>query len=358
MAKLKGSNALTGDPASAPAPTPDGAQSGPVAPGGAHADEEMMRLVAELYYLRDQSQSTIAELTGFSVSKVSRMLGQAREAGIVLITVQPAPDQLIASAERLAAVLDISDAHLTPGRSDDPLRATRLCAVAAAPWVADELPEAGVLGLAGGYTIAALVDALPPRRRAHLTIVPVVGGWDPATPHLDINELARRTAERLDCRYQLLHAPGRLDSVAVRDALMSDSAIRVTTEYWDRLSVALIGISGSPQARPGYTTVMDRLTDDERARLDFGGVVGDMMGHLFDINGNVLADPTADRTIAAPLDALRHAARVIAIAAGPHKVEGIIGACRSGLVDTLVTDQPTAEEILRRLHPEPVSSSD
>lgn len=318
-------------------------------PLAARGDEEMMRLVSELYYLRDQSQSTIAELTGYSISKVSRMLSGARDAGIVQISVQSAPETLAGDAETLATALGISDAHITPGRSDDPIRATRLCAVAAAPWLADQLPEAGVLGLAGGYTISALVDALPPRRRAHLTIVPIVGGWDPATPHLDINELARRTAERLGCRYQLLHAPGRLDSTAVRDALMNDSAIRVTTEFWDRLSVALIGISGGPQAQPGYTTVMDRLSGDERGRLAGEGVVGDMVGHLFSMGGRVVQDPTADRTIAAPVEALRRASRVIAVAAGPHKVDGIIGASRTGLIHTLVTDQPTAEQTLRRL---------
>lgn len=328
----------------------DSASPGNDGPAGASgSDEEMMRLVAELYYVRDQSQSTIAELTGFSISKVSRMLSQAREAGIVRISVEPAPRQLADLADQMAKLLDLSDAYVTPGRSDDPIRATRLCAVAAGPWVAATMPEAGVLGLAGGFTIAALVEALPRRRCAHLTIVPLVGGWDPATPHLDINELSRRAAERFECHYQLLHAPGRLDSPDVKEALMNDSAIRVTTDYWDRLSLAIIGISGGPLTVPGYTTVMERLTADERTRLSREGVVGDMVGHLFDLGGRFVVDPTADRTIAAPVSALEKAARVIAIAAGPHKVDGIIGACRTRLIDTLVTDLPTAEEIVRRL---------
>jgi DNA-binding transcriptional regulator LsrR (DeoR family) len=334
-----GARPVRGEPqASGPAPTP-----------GTGGDVEMMRLVAELYYLRDQSQSTIAELTGFSISKVSRLLSQARDAGIVRITVQDAPDQLASLAEEVASALRLTDAYVTPGRSDDPSRATRLCAVAAAPWVAEALSEAGVLGLAGGYTIGALVEALPHRRLSHLTIVPLVGGWDPATPHLDINELTRRAADRLDAKFQLLHAPGRLDSREVKEALMNDSAIRITTDYWDRLSLAIIGISGGPLTEPGYTTVMERLTSEERKRLADEGVVGDMVGHLFDRDGRFVDDPTTERTIAAPIPSLRKAARVIAIAAGPHKVDGIIGACRTRLIDTLVTDQPTSEEILRRL---------
>ena len=334
--------------AATPAPPTTSPVTTPVPQASPDGEVEMMRLVAELYYLREQSQSTIADLTGFSISKVSRLLSQAREAGVVRITVQPAPDQLAEQAAAMAAALGISDAHVTPGRGDDPARATRLCAVAAAPWLAALVPEAGVLGLAGGYTISALVDALPHRRCAHLTIVPLVGGWDPETPHLDINELARRAAAQLECRYQLLHAPGRLDSIEVKQALMADSAIRITTDYWDRLSLALIGISGGPLADPGYTTVMERLERADRRRLASRGVVGDMVGHLFDASGRIVDDPASERTIAAPVSALRRAARVIAIAAGRHKVEGIIGACRTGLIHTLVTDQPTAEAITRR----------
>lgn len=312
-------------------------------------DEEMMRLVAELYYLRDQSQSAIADLTGYSVSKVSRLLAQARERGVVRISVQPAPDMLAEIAGRLAAALGIEEAYVTPGRGDDASAASRLCAVAAAPWVAGVIPEAGVLGIAGGYTTSALIDALPPVRRSHLTIVPLVGGWDPATPHLDINELTRRAAERLGCRHLLLHAPGRLDSGTVKAALLKESTIRATTEYWSRISVGLIGVGGGPDDYPGYATVMDRVSKAERRRLAGRKVVGDVVGYLVTIDGELIDDPWSDHTIAAPIPDLRRAARLIAIAAGPHKVAGIIGASRSGLVHSLVTDEPTAAAVIDRL---------
>ena len=320
---------------------------------GISGDEEMMRLVAELYYLRDRSQSAIADLTGFSVSKVSRLLAQARQTGVVRISVQAAPDTLDEVAGQLAAALGIEEAYVTPGRGDDPAAASRLCAVAAAPWVAETIPEAGVLGIAGGYTVSALIDALPPVRRAHLTIVPLVGGWDPATPHLDINELIRRAAERLDCRYLLLHAPGRLDSGAVKRALMRESTIRATTEYWSRLSVGLIGVGGGPRDHPGYGTVMDSVSERERRRLAGLQVVGDVVGYLVTIDGTLIDDPWGDHTIAAPVSDLRRASRLVAVSAGPHKVAGIIGACRSGLVHTLVTDEPTAQAVLAHLATRP-----
>src|SRR5579864_7074432 len=55
--------------------------------GRPHAQDELLRWVAELYYLRQQGQADIATLIGASVSKVSRLLAEARRQGIVTIQV-------------------------------------------------------------------------------------------------------------------------------------------------------------------------------------------------------------------------------------------------------------------------------
>ena len=221
-------------------------------------DVEMMRLVADLYYLRDHSQPEIAELTGFSVSKVSRLLSQAREQGIVRISVEPAPAELTPIAHDLAGHLGVH-VLVTPGRTTTPTIAARLCGIAAAPYVGSLLPVTGVVGIGGGYTFAALTEAMPAMHRPGLTFLPLVGGWDARNPHLDTNELTRRMAQRLGAATRLLHAPGLLDSEATKNALLSDSGVTSTTDYWQRLDVAILGISGGPAARPGYGTIMDRL---------------------------------------------------------------------------------------------------
>src|SRR6266550_409107 len=53
----------------------------------AHEQYELLRWVAELYYLQQQGQAEIATLIGASVSKVSRLLAEARRQGIVSIQV-------------------------------------------------------------------------------------------------------------------------------------------------------------------------------------------------------------------------------------------------------------------------------
>ena len=316
----------------------------------AERDDEMMRLVAELYYLRDHSQPAIATLTGFSVSKVSRLLAQARETGIVRITVDQGRTYLDAEGARLAKALGLRHVHLTPARSDSPALAPRLCAAAAAAWLTNQIPKTGVLGLADGYSVAAAVEAFAPdEARTGLTVVPLVGGYDPTSPSLDANEIVRRAAERLQANYRLLHAPAMFDSADVKRALLEERGIRMTTEQWEHLGMALVAVGSGPQADAGYRTIMDRLMPAERQRLAARHVVGDFVGHVFTFAGEFLDDDVTERTIAAPIEVLRRTPHVVAIAAGPHKVDSIIGAARSGVLHALVTDELTAEGVFARL---------
>ena len=311
----------------------------------ATSQREMMRLVAQLYYVRELGQPEIAALTGFSISKVSRLLAAARAAGVVRISVEGAPTEPTALARALSEVLGL-ETWVTPGHETSPALAARLCAVAAAPRLADELPDEGAIGLTGGYTVESLVAALPAGSHAGAVVVPLVGGWDSSNPHLNSNEIARHMAERIGAGARLLHAPGLLDNEATTAALLSDSAVTATTRFWGELRLALLGMSGAPRFAPGYGTVMDRLDETGRARLASKGAVGDVAGHLVRLDGSFVQDEWERRTISIPIETLRTAPRVVGIAAGSNKVETIVAGARTGLLHLLITDEPTAAAAL------------
>src|SRR5664280_3906007 len=333
--------------------TNDGGSAKSVEPTTASAAEtteatslrEMMRLVAQLYYVRELGQPEIAALTGFSISKVSRLLSSARAAGVVRISVEGAPAEPTPLARALAAALGV-DVWVTPGHETAPTLAARLCGVAAAARLAGELPPDGAIGLTGGYTVEAVVGALPESTRPRAVVVRLVGGWDSSNPHLNSNEIARHLAERIGAGVRLLHAPGLLDNEATTAALLSDSAVTATTRYWGELKLALVGMSGAPRYAPGYGTVMDRLDEAGRTRLTDKGAVGDVAGHLVRLDGSFVQDEWERRTISIPIETLRQVPRVVGIAAGSNKVETIVAGARTGLLHLLITDEPTAAAAL------------
>jgi len=311
---------------------------------GPLSDREIMRLVAELYYERDLRQPEVAAMTGFSVSKVSRLLSAAREQGIVHITVEPAPEErpelAVALGERFGLTVEI-----TPGRQRDAAAAARLCGLGAVDRLLPRLPERGVLGVAAGYTMDALASGMPRLQRPGLSIVPIVGGWDAENPFLDSNQLAGRLAERVGGQSRALLAPAVVETAEMREALLRDSTVASTASMWRDVDVALVGIGGSPTAHPGYRTVIDRLGEAARADLRAAGVIGDLAGHFFRADGSFL-EAWSQRMLAMSIAELRATPTVMAIAAGAAKAAPIMGALRSGVIKVLVTDSATAAAVL------------
>lgn len=304
----------------------------------------VLRLVAQLYYERDLTLQEIAALTGFSVSKVSRLHRQALDEGIVRITVEPDPEDGEALEARLAERFGLRF-HVTSGFPAQPLQAARLCGAAAGPFVAAQLPERGTVGFAPGFTTSALATALPPTRRRDLTFVPLVGGWDPRSTELDTNILVRTLADKTGGRAIALHAPATVDSPDAVAALLRDPSIAEATALWNEVDVAVIGVSGPTSARPGYRTVGDSLAAALRDEMERADAVGEIVGHFFDVDGRLLGDTDHPR-IAISIERLGAIGNVIAVLAGSQKARSLVGVARTGLVDTIVTDAATGAAAL------------
>ncbi|QIN82590.1 hypothetical protein GBA63_08005 [Rubrobacter tropicus] len=75
--------------------------------------------------------------------------------------------------------------------------------------------------------------------------------------------------------------------------------------------------------------------------------VGDVCAHYFDAAGRPAAEKYDSRLVAIDRDGLRRASLTIGMAGGREKVAGIVGATRAGLIDSLVTDEETANMCIR-----------
>jgi DNA-binding transcriptional regulator LsrR (DeoR family) len=84
------------------------------------------------------------------------------------------------------------------------------------------------------------------------------------------------------------------------------------------------------------------------AELIAAGAVGDILGRFLDIDGNEISHPLSARTIGVELEMLHSIPRKILAAAGRHKVDILRAALKRGFVDTLITDDVTAELLLNR----------
>jgi DNA-binding transcriptional regulator LsrR (DeoR family) len=194
-----------------------------------------------------------------------------------------------------------------------------------------------VVGIGDGAAVSAVADELAPDvPNVDATVVPLCGGFWRAGSGV---EPFRRVGEAFGATVQSLHAPGLLDSAAVRDALCAHAGVKAVVDLWARLDVALFGIGGPSWSEASVgAAAMDEIAA--------GRAIGELLIAPFDADGHLVAAGFRARTVAFDARALARVPRTIGVADGAAKVAPILGALRGGFLNTLVTDVRTAEAVL------------
>jgi DNA-binding transcriptional regulator LsrR (DeoR family) len=298
-----------------------------------------------MYYEDNLNQDEIARRIDTSRSTVSRMLQEAREAGMVEITVHYPWKTVPEIEDDLIARFHLRQARVLLGRGRPYEEILRGLGAVAARYIESILIDSATLGISWGVAVYSTVRALRPDRRLPITVVQLVGAVGQGDPLIDGPELARLLASVYGGEYRYLHAPLIVEDAHAREVLLQEPRIRETLSLARRADVALVGIGApSPEVysllRAGY---LDR---EELAQLRAQGVVGDICARHYDAHGRVLDIELNQRVVGIQLEALHDIEQVIGVAGGEAKAEAILGALRSGHVNVLITDDVTARKVL------------
>lgn len=305
-------------------------------------------LIARRFHLEGRSKTQIADETGLSRFKVARILDEARELGLVEVTVRlPARIDANLSVQvqerfglRRAIVVETS----ATTRYED---LGRVCADLLAEVVGPE----DVLGLTCSRSVAATTQALD--SLAPCEVVQLSGTL--AGPNLEAGsvESVRRAAEVGGGQAYPIYAPMVLPDAATKTSLSGQSAIRQAVSQVGRVTVATVAI-GAWQS--DLSTVYSDLDDGERAAVTAAGVVGEIAARFFDEHGEPVSTVIDDRVLSVTLEQLRGIPEVIGLAHDVRKATAVRAALRTGLVDSLVCDEGVGRELLRMGEAEPTEA--
>lgn len=309
--------------------------------------EELLSTVASLYYLLNQSQMQIAERLELSPSTVSRLIREARERGIVEITVHMPIPREIQLEQALIERFGLKDAYVLrtqPNKDhEERLRALGHLAASYVNRVIETSREEMNIGVAWGTGVHAAVEALPDQPDRHMDVVQLMGGT--GTLMVDSPDLARMVARKLGGRHYDLNAPVLVERSLVRDILVQEPAVREGLRRARQVGLAILGIGtvleeGSGFLRAGLLTKTDLDTLREQ------GVAGEICGRFIDCQGNFEPFDINQRVIGLELNDLRNVPHSIAIAHGLYKVPSILSVLHGGYIQALATDDETARAVL------------
>ena len=202
----------------------------------------LLAKVARMYHEKGIRQPRIAAELNLSQARVSRMLKQAVEVGIVH-TVVTMPSGVHSDLEdELQGRYGLRDAVVvdTAGSGDEVLPAL---GSGTAAYLDMTLTGGHVIGISSwSETLISAVDRMP-RKSVPVVdkVVQIVGGLGDAAVQMQATRLTARFAELTGAMPVYLPAPGLVGTPAVRRAMMNDVSVRDVLGTWGQLTDALVG---------------------------------------------------------------------------------------------------------------------
>ena len=303
--------------------------------------EEKMRMAeaAILYYEKNMTQQQIARELNLSRQTVSKLLNDAVKERIVEIQIHNPVEDRQALGQEICAAYGI-DRCVVCSVSSDNRSLRRLMTVRAAVDYLLPLLQAGnkKVALSWGRTVQALIEEMPYLKTDGNVVFPLFGATEHETVFFSSNELARSMADKIGAGVKYAWFPYLLDSRKECETLKELSCYQRMQQLWGQADLAIVGI--------GNTEIYRLFVDTFGQTQNDTPIVGDVATHFFDHAGN-LVHPYENTLCSSP-DDIKHARDTVAVACGDDKVKAIGGALKTGMINTLITDEYTAKQLLCR----------
>jgi DNA-binding transcriptional regulator LsrR (DeoR family) len=275
---------------------------------------------------------------------VNQAIQRAKSLGLVKVQIESPFLARIELQQRLQAALGVRKALVAPANREAydyhvpvgaALASHLIDCLGSRPW--------RTVGVSWGMTLRSAIERLPRQSRPDIEIVSMIGG---TTTGASFNAfgIASGFAERLGASYSLLAAPIYLSAGVDRDAFLAQEIFQTHLEKCRSLDVAVL-VAGDVSSR-SYLISTGLPTEVAPAELSAAGAVGDLLGRFLDRDGAEIDHPLQARAVGLDLQSLASVPEKIMAAAGRHKVDIIKAVARRRLIDTLVTDDVTAELLL------------
>lgn len=297
---------------------------------------------ARMYYENSLTHAEIGKKLGFSRWTASRLIQEARDRGIVRITIEPPQAEHYEIEQALKEYFDLDRVIVVPQETGE--NATfRAVARAAARHLQSLRPQPRTLAVSWGKTIARVARELPDQWSRGTTVIQTNGGPSYTQDNF-VSESIRTIAEKAGGFGRILPAPALVGDSRIASALRSDFSIKATLEAAANADVICFSPgkleADSVLVRSGY------VSEQGLQKLISRGVVGDLLCRFVNAEG-LPADLELDKcTIGISLKSLKEARMKVAVASGSGKTATTMATLRGGYVDTLIVDSGLAHSLL------------
>lgn len=309
-----------------------------------------MYQAASRYYVQGETMESIANQLGLSRSSVSRLLKEARQTGLVRISLA----DRTGSQSPLATALDQAfrvRVHLVAVReSASENRRFDQVARLAGRLLSEAVSDNCLIGVAWGVTSSLVVRYLQPKPLVGSMVIQMNGGTNPRGSGIPyVGEILQSVGDAFGSRVVYFPVPAFFDFAETKQAMWRERSVQSVVGLLRRLDVAVFGVGCLNARVPSHVYTAGYMDDDDKRLLAADGVVGDVATVLLREDGSWKDIPLNARASGLNPVELARVPRRFCVVADPSRAAAVVGALRAGTTTDLVIDEGTALAVLERL---------
>lgn len=303
--------------------------------------------VAHMYYNLNMVQSEIASKLYLSRPKVSRLLTQARELGIVEIKVNPIIERLTPLEEKLTKLFHLRDAVVITNHPDKMELMEDYLTEFAAHYTGKLLKKGGILGVSNSGTINAVLNKLAFSDTAATEIVQLTGA---ATNSFSMQDttliLTRLASDHEKLKIHPLSVPLYVNDLYLKEVLLQDSNIHAVFQKMTQCGIVLTNISGLEKDVQRHISWHEQMSPHHIEELTERKAVGSICAQYYDINGIKVTSEWNAKTLAMNIHDFSRIDTRIGIGQGLDKLKAFLGALHGQILNVVITDANTASDLI------------
>lgn len=307
------------------------------------ADASLAVRAAWLHYAGGLTQSEVAKRLGVPSVKAHRLIARAVADGVVKVTIDGDIVECVELETKLAARFGLQYCEVAPDLGEEGFE-FRALGQAGASFLRREIESGNntVIGLGHGRTLSSAVHHLSRVNAKGLRFVSLLGGLTrnyAANPY----DVMHRIAEKTGMQAHVMPVPFFANTREDRDVLLAQRGVK---EVFDLANGAELKLVGLGTVDTDAQLVLSGMVEPHEIKeVTAAGGVGEILGHFFDADGNIIETTLTARTLSASLPRSKEE-RLVALSGGLPKVEAIRAVLKSRCLYGLITDERTARALL------------
>jgi DNA-binding transcriptional regulator LsrR (DeoR family) len=297
-----------------------------------------------LYYVAGNTQDEIARKLGVSRQSAQRLVSLAVSERLVKVRLDHPIANCMELSSRLIDRFSLQSCEVVPSDPDAPSSPIGIAQAASAEMerhFSSKQPK--IIAFGTGRTLRASVDQLPSMDCPQHRVASLLGNMMSDGSASAYNVIIR-LADRINARHYPMPLPVFARSREELQLLHNQEAVHSILDLIRQADATFVGVGNmgptAPLAVDGFVSL------DEMRALENAGAIGEITSWVYDREGQLIEGLSNDLVASAPLRPASDKP-VYGVAAGDSKVPAMLGALMGKFINCLITNETTAEQLLK-----------